>query len=289
MPPHPWQPPPLTLASTLLQAGAQLRSWTVLLLAAVAAGGLLATAAEATPAHSNFRRISFYGDLGNPINSPYIKNRRLVRPSGLPVFEDGSWVLEKLRWSVWGSSVARATGISSSSNCKPNCATGKRRNLPARFTLSSPGRVLGHRVYRCFQLTVPAQPKSDEHQCLGHEGKLIAYVPVATSGVAFSPNPAGITCLLYDRGTARGAYVFCWLGSHWPPAVHATLSAYGSIDETAMIAQPTGLGGRALAYGKSIMVGRFRCRSAVAGLTCVVVKTGKGLLISASGVTSVGP
>ena len=259
------------------------------LLVLVAAVVVFAGGAGASEKYSTSRQIYFYGDLGNAINSPYTKNPLLVRPSVIGMFEDGSWVLAKLRWSGWGSSVARATGISSSSNCRPNCATGKRTNVPARFSLSNPGRVLGHRVYRCFQLTVSAHPKSDEHECLGHEGKLIAYVPVATSGVAFSPNPAGITCLLHDRGTAGGAYVFCWLGTQWPPAVHATLSPDGSIDETAMIAQPTGLGGRALPYGKSLKVGRFRCSSAVASLTCVVVTTGKGLLISASGVTSVGP
>jgi hypothetical protein len=44
-----------------------------------------------------------------------------------------------------------------------------------------------------------------------------------------------------------------------------------------------------LAYGKQITVGRFRCSSASAGITCVVIKSGKGFLINSAGITRVGP
>jgi hypothetical protein len=53
-----------------------------------------------------------------------------------------------------------------------------------------------------------------------------------TSGVAFSPNAAGITCLINDNGTTQGAFVFCWLGAQWPPATHAKLALDGSVDKT---------------------------------------------------------
>lgn len=43
-----------------------------------------------------------------------------MRPSGFALFLDGQWVLQDLRWSGWGSSVARATGISNSDNDIPN-------------------------------------------------------------------------------------------------------------------------------------------------------------------------
>jgi hypothetical protein len=45
---------------------------------------------------------------------------------------------------------------------------------------------------------------------------------------------------------------------------------------------------RLLPYGKSSTVGRFRCRSQRIGVTCVVIRTGKGFLINRSGVTRVG-
>jgi hypothetical protein len=43
-----------------------------------------------------------------------------------------------------------------------------------------------------------------------------------------------------------------------------------------------------LAYGKQVSVGRFRCSSARVGITCVVIKSGRGFLISKTGVTPVG-
>jgi hypothetical protein len=43
-----------------------------------------------------------------------------------------------------------------------------------------------------------------------------------------------------------------------------------------------------LAYGKQVTVGRFRCRSAQAGVTCIVIQSGKGFLINNIGITAVG-
>jgi hypothetical protein len=67
------------------------------------------------------------------------------------MFEDGSWVLEDLHWGGWGSKTARAAGISSASNCVPNCATGKRTKRHATLTahgagLSEVGRALVHQT-----------------------------------------------------------------------------------------------------------------------------------------------
>jgi hypothetical protein len=274
---------------TRLRARAQLTSWTVLLVAVVAAGGLLAATAAAKPAHSTAGRISFYGDLANFINDPSLPNPRLVRPRILPLTEDGSVELQGLRWRGWGSSVARASGVLSASNCTPNCATGKRTRSRARLTLSRPGRVLGHRVYRCYRLSVPARPRL----CLRRTtGKLIAYLPVsapaATSAAVFWPGSAGITCVLKDNGTVQGAWVFCWLGSQWPPTTHTKMGLDGQLDQTTLIREPMGLGGPALQYGKSVRVGRFRCTSKTVGLSCIVLKTGKGLLIGPSGISQVG-
>jgi hypothetical protein len=43
-----------------------------------------------------------------------------------------------------------------------------------------------------------------------------------------------------------------------------------------------------LAYGKQIALEHFRCRSAQAGVTCTVIKTGKGFRIDHEGVRRVG-
>jgi hypothetical protein len=43
-----------------------------------------------------------------------------------------------------------------------------------------------------------------------------------------------------------------------------------------------------LGYGRQITVGRFRCHSLRSGVTCTVVRTGKGFLINTAGVRRVG-
>jgi hypothetical protein len=80
-----------------------------------------------------------------------------VKPSTWLIPAHGSWALEKLTWTGWGTKVAHATGISSASNGIPNAAQGKRIKKKATVTLWNPGKVLGHRVYRCFELTLPTQ------------------------------------------------------------------------------------------------------------------------------------
>jgi hypothetical protein len=144
----------------------------------------------------------------------------------------------------------------------------------------------GSAMIPCGKLGVPVAVQRDLRlPCLVPKPAL----PTATSAGVFSPNPAGITCLMNDDGTAQGAWVFCWLGSQWPPATHAKLGLDGSFDETALIAEPMGLGGPELQYGESVTVGRFRCTSEVAGLSCVLIKTGEGFLIGPSEITRVGP
>lgn len=264
------------------------------LLVLVAASGPSAAAAGARSSErSTSGRIYFYGDLGNPVNSPYMKNPLLFRPGGFPLFEDGSWTLGKLHWRGWGSPVARATGISSSSNCTPSCATGKRTNVPAKLTLSSPGRISGHLVYRCYRLTIPSHPQSDQHDCLERSGKSIGYSPVSVPGPSPAPKSTGtgffspshnIVCSLSQSG------VFCDIYSPLPGAM-AEIAADGHVTIDRRGAGNFGEGERGfhvLPYGSSATAGRFRCKSALAGVTCVVTATGKGFFLSRQSVKRVG-
>lgn len=145
------------------------------LLVVTAFGGMVATPVLAAGANPGAGRIGFYGDIGNIINS---RNPLLVRPSTLLLAEDGSVALVHLRWSGWGTSVARATGVWSASDGIPDQATGKRTQRPARLTLSSPGLVGGHRVYRCFRIT-PAHPRRDiaDRACIRQQRAFYAYIP----------------------------------------------------------------------------------------------------------------
>lgn len=99
--------------------------------------------------------VYFFTDTAEPINK---HNPLVVRPSGFVMFQDGSWVLEGLHWTGWGSRVARATGVSNASNDIPDVVSGKRIKSTAYVTLSSPGRFRGHEVYLCFTLSVPSFP-----------------------------------------------------------------------------------------------------------------------------------
>jgi hypothetical protein len=44
-----------------------------------------------------------------------------------------------------------------------------------------------------------------------------------------------------------------------------------------------------LGYGKQVIAGRYRCLSQPSGVTCVVISSGKGFVISSAGVRRVGP
>lgn len=122
----------------------------------------------------------FYGDIGSAINSPYRRNPLLVRPPTVFLTEDGSVALTGLRWTGWGSPVARAGGIWSASDCTPSCASGKRTTLTAHFALSSPVWLFGHKVYRCFTLQVPDHPRADMRECLERQGGRYVYTTVPT-------------------------------------------------------------------------------------------------------------
>ena len=272
-------------------------STVVVAIAASIVLGLAAGVAEANRGEVDLAAapIYMYANIGNSIpGTTFAPNTPLVRPSTLLVFEDGSWAIVKLRWTGWGASVARATGISSSSTCKPDCASGPRINRPAQLVVSHPERLFGRRVYGCFQLTVPSYPKSDQHDCIGHLGNTYGYVPASSATtspvttktvVGFYTPSRNISCVMTGDG------VFCDMGK--PPAL-ASLAA----DGVATICQHQGLkctGNfgegpvfRQLSYGSSKTVGRFRCTSALSGVTCIVSATGKGFFISRQLVKSVG-
>jgi hypothetical protein len=239
-----------------------------------------ATPQKAEVSPSTGTQVYFYGDLGNAINLSFISNPLEVRPSSILMFEDGSWVIQGLRWSGWGSRVAHGVGVSSSSNCNPNCADGTRTNLSAQIALSSPGSVLGHHVYRCFQLTVPSYPGSDEYECLTDQGGLYAYAPVpkpATLAAGFysvpewfcSMSPQQVSC----ENTPLG------YTAHVLPNGKTAICKAGPA--ACQVGNP-GLGTPTLRRGEQVTSGQFRCTFTSTGLTCVVIKTGQGFMLTSS-------
>lgn len=122
--------------------------------------------------------IYFWANLGNPVKSPVrgLHNPPVIRPSSLLLFEDGSWLIEKLHWTGWGSPVAVAQGKSNSDNDKPNVAKGKRIITPAKVTLYKPGVFEGRRVYRCIRIKLQP-PAHYEASCLERSGSTVGLGP----------------------------------------------------------------------------------------------------------------
>jgi hypothetical protein len=115
--------------------------------------------------------IYFWPSVAATIRAPsQPAEPEVIRPKIIFLFADGSWDIEKLHWTGWGTATAHATGTSSASNGIPNQAQGKRIKTPGQITLMSPGRFHGREVYRCFKLSVPP-PATSLHGCLvGHGG-----------------------------------------------------------------------------------------------------------------------
>jgi hypothetical protein len=111
----------------------------------------------------------FFANPGGLPNSP---RDLVIRPSGLLLFQDGSWFLSGLSWSGWGSRVADGIGTSDSSNGMPDQADGARLRTSATLILSNPGRVEGRELYRCFRLTL-RRPASSLHGCLSRSHGLL--------------------------------------------------------------------------------------------------------------------
>jgi hypothetical protein len=241
--------------------------------------------------------IYFWGGVAATISAPGQRSApEFVRPSAIGLFADGSWDVDHLRWTGWGSSVAHATGISSASNGIPNMAEGKRIKSPAKVTLSNPGRFQGREVYRCFALTIPSHPASDQHLCLTRVGSNWLLAPTATTTTTnarlasfYSPS-RNLTCEMHD--SAGFVRVYCQ-SLNPPHSVQMGLDGKLEICSGATAATRcignAGEGTPILAYGRQVTVGRFRCRSEQAGVTCTVIQSRRGFLIDSAGITPVRP
>jgi hypothetical protein len=125
--------------------------------------------------------IYFWANLGYPVKTPVrgFSNPPVIRPSTFTIFEDGSWEIEKLHWTGWGSPVAKATGTSNADTDDPNVAEGKRILTPAKVTLYDPGTFGGRRVYRCIRIKL-RKPASFPTSCLQRTGSSVGLSPPGT-------------------------------------------------------------------------------------------------------------
>lgn len=220
------------------------------------------------------------------------------------MFQDGSWVLKKLHWSSWGGPVARATGISSSSNCIPNCAKGKRTNHRIRFVVSHRRHLFGRTVYACYQLTDPKAPETDRHYCLKHAyGHQYAYAPVAGSprhlSEFLSPDRK-IWCVLNNGPGLREAD--CVYAAHrsvpsqeygavlHPNGKLVTCAWHPGQNPLDVCVQAWNPSATVLRSGHVDVIYQYRCQATRTAITCTVDTgrgKGKGFRISGTGVTPI--
>jgi hypothetical protein len=228
--------------------------------------------------------VYFFSDNSEGIGP---RNPLVMRPRGFLLFLDGQWVLQDLRWTGWGSPVARANGISNSSNDIPSAAQGKRINTWAAMTLSDPTRWHGREVYACFHILVPP-PASDLGGCV---------LPNPLAGGGWLLSQSFVDFLSPDRK------VWCVLGAEpmpcdagagphpgtSAPAVGASLRANGTVILCSMPAGTQGCtiagdsGAPILTIGHRVEASNVLCQSERAGIACTIATgrhKGRGFLIS---------
>jgi len=75
------------------------------------------------------------------------------RPRLLAVAGEGSFVVERMRWSSWGRRAARGQGIGAQDDCQPDCATGTFHRASALVRLWRPRSRCGNRIWTRMTLT----------------------------------------------------------------------------------------------------------------------------------------
>jgi uncharacterized protein DUF6636 len=111
--------------------------------------------------------------------------------------------------------------------------------------------------------------------------------PGTTETIAFYSPSKNLFCIIGDSKNLHGAN--CW---SFNPKHYVRMNASGGLRICTGRRCFNDCGCREeapiLAYGKQLTVGRFQCTSLRTGINCTVVRSGKGFLISRSGVRRVG-
>jgi hypothetical protein len=107
----------------------------------------------------------------------------------------------------------------------------------------------------------------------------VAWAPVSNATVKWFHSPSGNIACEVSVGRPNGTYALCT--SDKPPQ-RAVLKANGHTSVCVRIRclSNAPLKSFKLAYGTSIRLGPFRCTSRRDGVRCLVVRTGRGFLIS---------
>jgi hypothetical protein len=190
---------------------------------------------------------------------------------------DGSLSWRRVKWSTWNAHHASGKGQVYVNDCKPKCVSGHFRRYPAKVSLAKVHKT-NHRGPVFAQATI-SYSVSGAHQSVTksllagrHQAK-----PQLKGGEFFSPL-GNMTCEVDNYPGLRQA--LC--GRHQPIS-SVTLSPSGAITRCSGLP----CGGDAaentptLHFGKTDVLGPFRCLSSTSGVLCTV-KKGSGFLLSKS-------
>jgi hypothetical protein len=124
--------------------------------------------------------------------------------------------------------------------------------------------------------------------------RTITAVPATKSAEFYSPiRPGVIGCDLHDPSGSLGYNVYCQFDPVNSPNTRliVKMGAAGRLTlcRNRCPIGSLGEGVRSLGFGKQATVGRFRCQSLRTGVKCIVIRSGKGFLISSKGVHPVAP
>lgn len=95
---------------------------------------------------------------GPPTALPDCLGKPQVRPAAVVIAcGDGNFGLRKLRWSGWGTTMARATGVAYANDCKPYCAAGHFQSYAAVLVASGRQRCHGKVAYARLTISFPGR------------------------------------------------------------------------------------------------------------------------------------
>jgi hypothetical protein len=112
----------------------------------------------------------------------------------------------------------------------------------------------------------------------------------ARTTATFKSPGRNISCEIHDGDPKLGSSVYCQSFAHAHSVsmgLNGRLRICRSKGANHCVGDP-GERTPILGYGKHVTLGHFRCLSAKAGVTCTVIKTGKGFRINRTGVQRVG-
>ena len=148
------------------------------------------------------------------------------------------------------------------------------------------GPATSARLYAPYGVAVDGQGNVYIADSRNYRVRKVGASATATTYAGFYSPSRNISCEMADRD-ARGSSVYCQ-SVKTPKNVRLSLDGRLKICRGAKCLGNPAESTRALGYGRKMTIGRFACSSRKSGVQCSVIRSGKGFLISRTGVRRIG-